>query len=146
MSRALLGLLLGWLLLLGWAGEARAAPEKLSFAVVIGNNKSLGKRRPDLHYADDDAARYYEILQTMAPGRVWLLTELDRDWLGGTVRPYFRGNHRSEYLDGSTLRPAVELPEELLNARLGDADPEVRLRAAALMSSCLTSRMGATVR
>lgn len=57
-----------------------AAPlERLSFAVVIGNNKSLGRRRPELHYADDDAARYFEILQTIAPGRVSLLAELDRD-------------------------------------------------------------------
>ena len=50
-----------------------------AFAVVIGNNKSLGRRRPDLHYADDDAARYYEILQTLAPGAVSLLSEFDRD-------------------------------------------------------------------
>ncbi len=56
-----------------------AAPERLTFAVVIGNNKSLGRRRPDLHYADDDAARYFEILQTMAPGRVSLLADFDRD-------------------------------------------------------------------
>jgi hypothetical protein len=53
--------------------------ERMSFAVVIGNNKSLGRRRPELRYADDDAARYFEILQTMAPGRVTLLTDLDRD-------------------------------------------------------------------
>lgn len=56
-----------------------AQPAAISFAVVIGNNKSLGKRRPELRYADDDAARYYEIMATLAPGRVSLLTELDRD-------------------------------------------------------------------
>src|SRR5687767_11085075 len=66
------------------AGPAHAAQpntgrERLSFAVVIGNNKSLGRRRPELHYADDDAARYFEILQTMAPGRVSLLASFDRD-------------------------------------------------------------------
>lgn len=62
------------------ATAPRSEPlEKLSFAVVIGNNKSLGRRRPELHYADDDAARYFEILQTMAPGRVWLLADFDRD-------------------------------------------------------------------
>jgi hypothetical protein len=63
------------------SAEARPQPalEKLRFAVVIGNNKSLGRRRPELHYADDDAARYFEILQTMAPGRVWLLADFDRD-------------------------------------------------------------------
>jgi hypothetical protein len=60
--------------------EVAVAPsERLSFAVVIGNNKSLGNRRAELHYADDDAARYFEILQTMAPGRVSLLADFDRD-------------------------------------------------------------------
>jgi Caspase domain len=58
---------------------AATPPERLSFAVVIGNNKSLGNRRAELHYADDDAARYFEILQTMAPGRVALLADFDRD-------------------------------------------------------------------
>jgi len=56
-----------------------SARGRMSFAVIIGNNKSLGARRPDLHYADDDAARYFEILQTLAPGRVSLLAEFDRD-------------------------------------------------------------------
>jgi hypothetical protein len=66
-----------------------AARERLSFAVVIGNNKSLGRRRPELRYADDDAARYFEILQTMAPGRVSLLADFDRDTerLFPTTRP-----------------------------------------------------------
>ncbi|RYZ04297.1 MAG: hypothetical protein EOO73_24750 [Myxococcales bacterium] len=56
-----------------------ASPQKLSFAVVIGNNQSLGNRRAELRYADDDAARYFEILETMAPGRVTLLADFDRD-------------------------------------------------------------------
>lgn len=55
------------------------ARERKAFAVVIGNNKSLGRRRPELHYADDDAARYFEILQTLASGRVSLLAAFDRD-------------------------------------------------------------------
>ena len=53
--------------------QAAAAPPHVSFAVVIGNNQSLGNRRAELRYADDDAARYFEILQTMAPERVSLL-------------------------------------------------------------------------
>lgn len=65
---------------LGGESSARdKSSERVTFAVVIGNNKSLGRRRPDLHYADDDAARYFEILQTVAPGRVSLLAEFDRD-------------------------------------------------------------------
>jgi hypothetical protein len=63
----------------GEGATAAGTVERISFAVVIGNNKSLGRRRPELHYADDDAARYFEILQTMAPGRVWLLSQFDRD-------------------------------------------------------------------
>jgi hypothetical protein len=61
------------------AAAAPQAKPRLTFAVVIGNNKSLGRRRPDLHYADDDAARYFEILQTLAPDRVSLLADFDRD-------------------------------------------------------------------
>lgn len=57
----------------------RATKQPTSFAVVIGNNESLGSRRPNLHYADDDAARYFEIFQTIAPGRVSLLASFDRD-------------------------------------------------------------------
>ncbi len=63
----------------GASAPAATPPERLSFAVVIGNNKSLGQRRPDLHYADDDAARYFDIMQTIAPGRVSLLADFDRD-------------------------------------------------------------------
>jgi hypothetical protein len=61
------------------AAASGAVVERLSFAVIVGNNKSLGRRRPELHYADDDAARYYEILQSIAPGRVSLLADFDRD-------------------------------------------------------------------
>jgi len=61
------------------APPAAIPPGRVTFAVIIGNNQSLGRRRPDLHYADDDAARYFEILQTMAPGRVSLLADFDRD-------------------------------------------------------------------
>jgi hypothetical protein len=65
------------------ASRSAAAPlERLTYALIIGNNKSLGRRRPDLHYADDDAARYFEILQTLAPGRVALLADFDRDTAG----------------------------------------------------------------
>lgn len=59
--------------------SAPSTAPKLSFAVIIGNNQSLGNRRAELRYADDDAARYFEILETIAPGRVSLLADLDRD-------------------------------------------------------------------
>jgi hypothetical protein len=59
--------------------RAAAASPIVKVAVVIGNNRSLGGRRPDLHYADDDAARYYGILSTIAPQRTALLAAFDRD-------------------------------------------------------------------
>lgn len=58
---------------------AETPPRHEAFAVVIGNNRSLGHRRPDLHYADDDAAKYFAILQTIAPERVSLLADFDDD-------------------------------------------------------------------
>lgn len=58
---------------------ARTTKKRMSFAVVIGNNESLGGRRPNLHYADDDAARYFQIFQTISPGKVSLLSNFDRD-------------------------------------------------------------------
>lgn len=80
---ALVGACLAWLAALPARAQeplaTASSPERLSFAVVIGNNKSLGNRRAELRYADDDAARYFEILQTMAPGRVSLLADFDRD-------------------------------------------------------------------
>lgn len=59
--------------------RADAPVRHLAFAVVVGNNRSLEHRRPDLHYADDDAAKYFAILQTIAPERVSLLADFDDD-------------------------------------------------------------------
>ncbi|HXN30529.1 MAG TPA: caspase family protein, partial [Polyangiaceae bacterium] len=61
------------------AGQAAVPAHRAAFAVVIGNNRSLGSRRPDLHYADDDAAKYFAILQTVAPDQVSLLADFDDD-------------------------------------------------------------------
>jgi hypothetical protein len=60
-------------------GRADSPARRAAFAVVIGNNRSLGSRRPDLHYADDDAAKYFAILRTVAPDNVWLLSDFDED-------------------------------------------------------------------
>jgi hypothetical protein len=104
----------------------QAAPattkERLSFAVVIGNNKSLGRRRPELRYADDDAARYFEILQTMAPGRVWLLTELDRD----TTRLFPEAAARAVAPHRRTLDAVGrELAERMQKARAAGHETEL---------------------
>ena len=87
---------------LSWLTHAHAQATKPStaFAVVIGNNRSLGARRPDLHYADDDAARYFELLQTMAPGNVALLADFDRDTaqLFSHARPHATAPTRAQLL------------------------------------------------
>jgi hypothetical protein len=61
------------------ASRADSRVRRAAFAVVIGNNRSLGSRRPDLHYADDDAAKYFAILRTVAPDNVSLLADFDED-------------------------------------------------------------------
>ncbi|WP_395855874.1 caspase domain-containing protein [Cystobacter fuscus] len=51
-----------------------------TYALIIGNNQSLGLRRPSLQYADDDAVKYAELLGSLMPARnILLLSELDRD-------------------------------------------------------------------
>lgn len=70
------------LLLLLASGEARAdaPPERAVFALVVTSNKSQKLSRPDLHYADDDGARYFELFSHLAPrADVTLLTTFDRD-------------------------------------------------------------------
>jgi hypothetical protein len=94
--------------------RAEPAQPPVTFAVVIGNNRSLGARRPDLHYADDDAARYFELLQTMAPGNVFLLADFDRD---------------TAVLFPQT-RPTTVMPTRAALQRVG-ADLAQKVRAAA---------------
>lgn len=50
------------------------------FAIVIGNNRSLDLGRPDLRYADDDAAKYVELFRMIAAEQdVRLFTSFDKD-------------------------------------------------------------------
>ncbi len=57
-----------------------SAPSHQAFALIVTNNRSGALGRPDLQYADDDGARYYELFLTLAPAdHVRLLTEFDRD-------------------------------------------------------------------
>ena len=49
------------------------------FAIVVTNNRSTRLDRPDLQYADDDGARYYQLFRGVAPAEhVRLLTRFDR--------------------------------------------------------------------
>jgi len=60
------------------ASAARAASTEV-FALVVTNNRSTRLDRPDLQYADDDGARYYQLFRGVAPpDQVRLLTRFDR--------------------------------------------------------------------
>ncbi|MBC8132811.1 MAG: hypothetical protein H7X95_07500, partial [Deltaproteobacteria bacterium] len=66
---------------LGAANTAAGATKTTSevFAVVVTNNRSANLDRPDLQYADDDGARYYQLFSGVAAaGQVRLLTRFDR--------------------------------------------------------------------
>ena len=57
-----------------------AAAKPKTFALIVSNNRSLQLGRPDLRYADDDGAKFYELFSMVAPAsQLALLTELDRD-------------------------------------------------------------------
>src|SRR5262245_44086839 len=62
---------------------ANAAPQRDVFAIIVTNNHSTQLERPDLRYADDDGAKYYEVFAALAPPEhVHLLAEFDRDTRG----------------------------------------------------------------
>lgn len=70
------------------------AEERSTFALVVTNNRSARLARPDLRYADDDGAKYFEMFRMLAPpSNVVLLTTFDPDTrklfpeLAGNVRP-----------------------------------------------------------
>jgi hypothetical protein len=63
------------------ASAAPPGPSALSrrdtFAVVVGNNESLDRKRPALQYADDDAAGYFRLLEAQTEEAA-LLAVLDK--------------------------------------------------------------------
>ena len=62
---------------------APAAARADVFAIIVTNNHSADLGRPDLRYADDDGAKYYEVLAMLAPPEhLHLLTDFDRDTRG----------------------------------------------------------------
>jgi len=99
MSRAVIASLL----LLALAPTARAE-RPLVYAIIVGNNDGLGML-PQLHYADDDALRFYDLALRLAPRRnVALLTELDVDtWrriqVGGAAPPPYLSPTREKLLE-----------------------------------------------
>jgi hypothetical protein len=123
--------LLGLVLLLPrivFAAAAIVAAEpgqpRKAFAVVIGNNHSLSGHRPDLHYADDDAVRYFQILKTIASGGALLLADLDRDTerLFPEARVKARRPTRVE-----VLRAGREIGERVREAALAHQETDLYL-------------------
>jgi hypothetical protein len=89
--------------------KARPAPrltgEPATLAIVVGNNRSSKPGRPPLHYADDDAAKYFHLFSALTgEGDTLLLTELDRD----TARLFPELLGRSRPPTGVELRAAGE--------------------------------------
>ena len=70
-----------------------------SYALVVTNNRSLDASHPDLHYADDDGAKYADLFaEAFGADHVTLLTQFDAEtrvlfprWLSA-VRPPTRQN------------------------------------------------------
>lgn len=80
MKTAILLIIAALIMLGAVPARAESTPERAVFALVVTSNKSAKLSRPDLHYADDDGARYYEVFKNLAPGAsVTLLTAFDRD-------------------------------------------------------------------
>lgn len=72
-----LGVVLGAALVAGSPGAAHAAePESATFALVVGVNTSLDKDVPPLKFADDDAARYFDLFRLLG-ARTTVLARLD---------------------------------------------------------------------
>jgi len=72
-------LLLG--LLAPTLASARGAPEpppEALFVVVVGVNRSVDQNLPTLRYADDDAARYFDLFRLLG-ARTYVLGRLDAD-------------------------------------------------------------------
>jgi hypothetical protein len=74
--------LLSWVLVIAIGLVTRqvaAAPAQHVFALIVTNNKSVTLAQPDLQYADDDGARYFQLLCSVAAEPdVVLLTSFDR--------------------------------------------------------------------
>jgi hypothetical protein len=62
-----------------FAGVAQAEePTRATFAVIIGSNRSVDASLPPLKYADDDAARYFDLFRLLG-ARTYLLTRPDEN-------------------------------------------------------------------
>jgi len=61
-------------------GGGGGGGKSTAFALIVTSNRSARLARPDLRYADDDGAKYYEMFRMIAPeANVRLLTAFDAD-------------------------------------------------------------------
>jgi len=62
------------------ANGSEPAPKHVVLALIVTNNRSEQLGRPDLRYADDDGAKYYEVFRMLGSAeQVTLLSEFDAD-------------------------------------------------------------------
>ena len=79
-SRALLALIAFLMVFGGLERRAQAQTKATAYALIVTSNRSARLSRPDLRYADDDGAKYYEMFRMLAPeSNVRLLTTFDAD-------------------------------------------------------------------
>lgn len=92
-----------------------AGAEPAELALIVGNNRGTTLGRADLHYADDDGAKFRALFRARAerPGDVRLLTRFDRD----TARLFDGGPGGAGAADGAPSRTAVAAAIDALAAR-----------------------------
>ena len=87
--------------------SAHAAPRTVAFAVVVGVNNSPDPALEPLIYADNDAARTYDLLDSLGV-RTWVLTELDADSRRVHQRALGAAQAPTETVLRKTLRAVAE--------------------------------------
>ena len=69
------------LVLLTCIPQGRAEEQQATFALIVGVNQSPSEKLHDLKYADDDAARYFDLFRSLG-ARTYLLTQPDQNTRG----------------------------------------------------------------
>jgi hypothetical protein len=103
--------------------ELAGTPEPMRhkiFALIIGVNRARGSELPPLQYADDDAARYYDLFDALG-ARTFLLTRLDEN----TQRLHPSANEAAYPPTSETLRiVTAQMALDITQAR-GNGDSPV---------------------
>lgn len=91
-------------LMLAFPLRAETTAEVERFALIIGANKSIDEELKPLKYADDDAARYFDLMQTLG-ARTYLLARLDEN----TARLHPSAQDEAQIPGGDELAGVVAL-------------------------------------